>query len=196
MRVLFCCMPAHGHLYPVLPLASALRDAGHDVRFGTGVGFVDRVRALGFPADPVGISIPEASRLAEQRYPGRPGPELGLIAFAEIAAAAAATDLRPLLGDLRPDLVVYEETQFGAAVAARLAGVRAVCHSLSRQMPYAMYQGGPQVDRTTVDQSWSDAGLVRREPVSGHLPAEPARPRCGRAPASDVAAPCLDDRAR
>jgi UDP:flavonoid glycosyltransferase YjiC (YdhE family) len=142
MRVLFCCLPAHGHLYPLLPLATALRDVGHDVRFGTGAGFVDRVRGLGFPAEAVGTSIPEAARLAAERYPGRPGPELGLIAFVEIAAAATVADLRPVLAERKPDLVVYEETQFGAAVAARQAGLPAVCHSLSRQLPDARYQAG------------------------------------------------------
>jgi hypothetical protein len=122
MRVLFCCMPAYGHLYPLLPLASALRDAGHDVRFGIGAGFVDRVQALGFPADPVGISIPEASRLAEQRYPGRPGPELGLIASPRrrrrggdrSATAAGRPQARSSCTRRR----------FGGAVTTRVAGIR------------------------------------------------------------------------
>jgi UDP:flavonoid glycosyltransferase YjiC (YdhE family) len=32
LHVLGCCLPDHGHLYPMLPLAVALRDAGHDIR--------------------------------------------------------------------------------------------------------------------------------------------------------------------
>ena len=143
MRVLFCCLPAHGHLYPMLPLAASFKDAGHDVRFGTGPTFVPLVEDLGYPADPVGLSIDEASRLAAQRHPTiPPGPELGLIAFAEVAAAATTADLLPLLERTRPDLVVYEETQFGGAVAARLAGIPAVGHALGRQMDHAMYRAG------------------------------------------------------
>ena len=45
-------------------------------------------------------------------------------------------DLRPLLEhDLAADLVVYDETDVGAAAAAHLAGVPAVAHSLGRQVP-------------------------------------------------------------
>ncbi len=143
MRVFFCCLPAAGHLFPMVPLATSFKDSGHDVRFGTGPTFVPLVKELGFAADPVGISIAEASRLAAERYPAiRPGPELGLIAFAEVAAEATTADLVPLLERTKPDLVVYEETQFGGAVAARLAGIRAVGHALSRQMDHARYKAG------------------------------------------------------
>lgn len=38
----------------------------------------------------------------------------------------------PLLDCLAPNLVIYEQTDFGAAVAAALAGVPAMCHSLIR----------------------------------------------------------------
>jgi len=35
MRVLFATQPGHGHLNPMVPYASTLRKAGHDVRFAT-----------------------------------------------------------------------------------------------------------------------------------------------------------------
>ena len=57
MRVLFCCLPAYGHLYPLLPLAIACRDAGHEVEFATGDDFVPRLRRLGFPTHAAGESI-------------------------------------------------------------------------------------------------------------------------------------------
>jgi UDP:flavonoid glycosyltransferase YjiC (YdhE family) len=160
MRVLFCCLPAHGHLNPMLPLATSLRDAGHDVRFGTGTGFVDRIRALGFATEPVGISIGEATQQTARAHPelvdGPPEERwrLGVLTFAEAAADATTADLLPLLAEHRPDVVVYEETQFGAAVAARMAGVPAVCHSLSRQMPEPLYRYGLSV----VASVWTDHG--------------------------------------
>jgi UDP:flavonoid glycosyltransferase YjiC (YdhE family) len=64
VRVLFRCRPAFGHVYPLLPLATACRDAGHDVLFGTGERCRPRLQKLGFRAERVGISIEEGDRLA------------------------------------------------------------------------------------------------------------------------------------
>ncbi|MFD6068801.1 glycosyltransferase, partial [Amycolatopsis lurida] len=36
MRLIFTSLVSHGHLYPLLPLAVAARDAGHEVLFATG----------------------------------------------------------------------------------------------------------------------------------------------------------------
>src|SRR5688572_31302008 len=36
MRVLFASMATVGHTYPLVPLASALREAGHEVHFAVG----------------------------------------------------------------------------------------------------------------------------------------------------------------
>jgi len=69
MRVLFCCRPAHGHVRPLLPLAMACRDAGHEVLFGTGEAFVEQLRERGFRTERVGISIEEADRRALAMYP-------------------------------------------------------------------------------------------------------------------------------
>jgi UDP:flavonoid glycosyltransferase YjiC (YdhE family) len=35
MRVLLVTAPLLGHLFPLVPLATALRDQGHDARFAT-----------------------------------------------------------------------------------------------------------------------------------------------------------------
>jgi UDP:flavonoid glycosyltransferase YjiC (YdhE family) len=70
LRILFCCRPAYGHVYPLLPLATACRGAGHRVLFGTGEEFRPRLRELGFPVEMVGISIDEADRLALREDPG------------------------------------------------------------------------------------------------------------------------------
>gem|GEM_PF-943165 len=45
MRVLFASLGTHGHTYPLLPLAAAARDAGHEVTFATGEGFAEVLRA-------------------------------------------------------------------------------------------------------------------------------------------------------
>ena len=47
MKILFSTRPAYGHVYPLMPLALAAREAGHDVRFATTGQFLDKLDALG-----------------------------------------------------------------------------------------------------------------------------------------------------
>jgi UDP:flavonoid glycosyltransferase YjiC (YdhE family) len=141
LRVLFCCRPAFGHVYPLLPLAVACRDAGHEVLFGTGERFVPRLRERGFRAERVGISIDEADRLALRADPGLnelPRAErwrFGVVVFGDVLARRTLDDVVPLLQATDPDLLVYDETDVGAGAGAHLAGVPAVAHSLGRQVP-------------------------------------------------------------
>lgn len=119
----------------------ACRDAGHSVRFGTGAKLLPRLRELGFRAELVGISIDEADRLALRDDPGLndlPRDErwrFGVVVFGDVLARRTLDDIGPLLDDIAPDLLVYDEVDVGAAAAAQLAGVPAVAHSLGRQLP-------------------------------------------------------------
>src|SRR4029077_11635682 len=72
MRVLFCSLPAYGHLYPLLPLAIACRDAGHEVEFATGDDFVPRLRRLGFPTHTVPVRIVRGQARARAPLPALP----------------------------------------------------------------------------------------------------------------------------
>jgi UDP:flavonoid glycosyltransferase YjiC (YdhE family) len=141
VRVLFCCRPAYGHVYPLLGLATACRDAGYEVVFGTGEGFLASLRERGFRAERVGISIDEGDRLVLEERPALadlPREErwrIGIAVFADVLARRTLADLRPLLADV--DMVVYDELDLGAPLAADLEGVPAVTHSLGRQLPDA-----------------------------------------------------------
>lgn len=50
MRVLFTTAPLPGHLYPMVPLAWALRAAGHQVLVAAPENFSETVVATGLPA--------------------------------------------------------------------------------------------------------------------------------------------------
>lgn len=54
LRVIFSTHPAHGHLNPLLPVAHACRDAGHEVLFATAPRFCETVRSHGFDCRPAG----------------------------------------------------------------------------------------------------------------------------------------------
>lgn len=136
MRILFTCRPAYGHLFPLLPLANAARAAGHDVLFGTGEAFVPKVRELGFEACRVGISIGDAETEARRRHGENAGVfDVALTMFAELLPRTTMADLRPLLPDLRPGLVVHEQSDVGTGAVAQQAGIPAASLVIGRSMP-------------------------------------------------------------
>ena len=144
VRIIFSCRPAHGHVFPLLPLAMACREAGHDVLFATGESFAGRLSELGFPVERVGISIVEAEERTMRARPelrGLPREErwrLGVAVFADVLPRATIDDLRPLLRQNAPDLVVYDEIDLGGPLAAALAGIPAAAHALGRQPAEAL----------------------------------------------------------
>ncbi len=86
---------------------------------------------------------------------GRPDLEMGGRMFIDVIARRTAADVRRLLPDLRPDVVVYEQYDFGAAVAAHAAGIPAVCHALSPRLPdavLAMFSSG------RLEPLWAEQG--------------------------------------
>jgi UDP:flavonoid glycosyltransferase YjiC (YdhE family) len=107
VRVLFASLGSVGHTYPLIPLALAVRDAGHEVHWAAG----EEVHP---PLDALGLR------------PFRPAD-----AFYEIYAE----DLAPSLDLLRPDLVVHEWGLPGAAVAAAQAGIPGLWHGFGRMIP-------------------------------------------------------------
>ena len=83
--------------------------------------------------------------------------EMGGRLFIDIAGRRTAADLAPHLRRRRPDLVVYEPYDLGAAVAAHLAGIPAVCHALSPRLPEGLVRAmaGDHLRRL-----WAEHGVV------------------------------------
>ncbi|HEY6422481.1 MAG TPA: hypothetical protein VIY28_04375 [Pseudonocardiaceae bacterium] len=145
-RLLFCTRPAFGHVYPLMPLAIVARAATHDVVFATGEDFVPRLRDLGFEAHQVGIGIRQAAqelqsiRANPTTNGSRPDWDWQGQLFLGPLARRSGGDLLPLLDRLAPDLVIYDQVDFGAAVAAGVAEVPAICHGVSRAWSVEMRQ--------------------------------------------------------
>ncbi|UOZ08355.1 glycosyltransferase [Amycolatopsis sp. WQ 127309] len=107
MRVLFAGLASAGHTYPLIPLAIAAREAGHEVHFAAGENV-------------------HAPLVRNGLRPFRPADS-----FYEIYAE----DLEPELTRLRPDLVVHGWGVPEAAVAAERAGIPALWHGFGRMFP-------------------------------------------------------------
>ena len=165
MKLLFSVRPQYGHVYPLMPLAEAARAAGHTVAFATTAPFVERLSAWGYETYDVGISIEQAYAALGSRTgrvdAGVPELEKALRVYVDQLAAATAADLPRAIEDFRPNLVVFEQIEYGAAVAARRAGVPSISHALSRDVPVVF----SDAVRARVRETWPD--LQDWDPVRG-----------------------------
>ena len=142
MRVLVTSTPGRGHLGPLLPVATALRDAGHEVRWATAAEACETVAGLGFAVDPAGLDVVRRRAVVADRLPRimalPPRQRRGhLFAgfFAEAAAPAMAADVRPLVESFRPDLVVHETAELGIVPLAVERGIPHVVVAFSGPVP-------------------------------------------------------------
>jgi UDP:flavonoid glycosyltransferase YjiC (YdhE family) len=124
LRILFAFAGGSGHLDPLVPLARAAEQAGHTVAFAGRPLMTGRVEKLGFTAFATGTD----RGLTPVRRPLLPvDRERELRDFREGFAGRIAGERAPALVALcqtwRPDLIVWEETDFGAVLAAEYLGL-------------------------------------------------------------------------
>ncbi|WP_372672085.1 glycosyltransferase [Amycolatopsis kentuckyensis] len=144
MRLLFTSLGSFGHTFPLVPLAVAARDAGHDVVFATSEDFLPQLTKAGLETAAAGLAIKDAfgQAFAEAGPPGprRPpgevppevlGPIVGKV-FGELMPKTFVADLLPLFSRFRPELVVSEAGNSGGAFAAMKAGIPVVAHGFGR----------------------------------------------------------------
>ncbi len=172
MRVLFSCVPAYGHLLPLIPLARACRRAGHEVLVATGPDLCPEVERLGLAAAPTGLSLVEIAARYRAAFPGveaLPADEQMRYdlphAFVGIAARTRAAELVALARDWAPDLIVHESCEFAAPIAAALAGAARAIHGLGVPVPAglaALCAGAVEdlfaewgLDRATAESLWA-----------------------------------------
>ena len=134
MRILVTFVGGHGHLTPLVPLARAAQDAGHEILVAGSGGLVPAIEAAGFrgfatsPAphhagtpverDVTPLAVTDA-RAAEVEFAQN---------FASRGARRMATAVAALVEEHRPDLLLRDETDLGTTIAAELHGVPVVTH--------------------------------------------------------------------
>lgn len=127
MKILFATNPALGHLLPLVPLARAARDAGHDVLVIGGASLAEATRDAGLPhvvsgppdLPSVFAQVPERQGLTGRRLAAATWKG----AFAGVMAQAMAAGTLALAGTWRPDLVVHEDSEQGSWIAADRLGI-------------------------------------------------------------------------
>ncbi len=161
MRVLCTCVPGYGHLHPMVPLAQALQDAGHEVAFATEERFCGRVTRAGFAAFAAGLG---PGRVVERTMalPGVAGLgaddawRFGAQMFAGVAAPAKVPDLAAVVEEWEPHVVVSDVTDFAGPVVAASAGIPHAAHGLGPLFPLAFHRLGAEL----VAPLWQERGLV------------------------------------
>ncbi|MFD2467813.1 glycosyltransferase [Amycolatopsis silviterrae] len=133
MRVLLTGLPIRSHLVPaVVPVANALRRAGHEVAIATGGAMRGEIERLGVPVLVLpDVLAPEQVQAKMPRPPGgtvhgwRPevtGP-VNVPLFDEQMTAAFTANLLDVAKPWRPDLIVRETNEYGGFLAAEVLGV-------------------------------------------------------------------------
>jgi len=135
MRVLFVASPMVGHVLPLVPLARAFRDAGHDVRFATAHEGVGAAEKAGLPVVDVapGLNVIRVLLRALLPHPvlmrrelaGTGGTDAVGFSFAAFADRMADRTAA-LVDEWGPDLVLHEGLAPLGALAAARRGVPSV----------------------------------------------------------------------
>ncbi len=163
MRILVTSTPGTGHIHPMIPLALALRDRGHEVTWATGPSSCRTVEAFGLATRPAGPDVgPRNQRFASlTEHLVRLAPrdrrlEAMPLMFGTLSAPVMRDALLPLFDELRPDLVLHEVAELAAAPLASSRGIPHVTHAFSDVVT-------PAVEAAVADSVaalWLAAGLA------------------------------------
>jgi UDP:flavonoid glycosyltransferase YjiC (YdhE family) len=173
MRALFTLLPARGSLQPLLSVAFALRQAGHETAFASARRFRSEIESHGLPFMEAGldwhVSDPDYIQTLCRAAGGLTFPSLtGEERFAWVtehlfigaAAGEMVSDVIDLGGQWSPDLIIRESLEFAGCVAAEALGV-----------PHASVAAA------------ADSALDRRSELAG--PLAPLRAQAGLPPDPD-----------
>jgi MGT family glycosyltransferase len=122
MKVLCYTSPARGDLFPTVPVLLELQRRGHDVNVRTLRAEVPTLRGLGLKADSVSPAI-EAVEMDD--YVAR-NPRAGLkraVLVLTRRAAIEVPEVRQLIAEERPDLVLVDGNTWGATAVAEASGL-------------------------------------------------------------------------
>jgi UDP:flavonoid glycosyltransferase YjiC (YdhE family) len=179
--MLFCSTAATGHFSPLVSVARACAEAGHQVRVAAPASYESHVRRAGLDhapfddvppkiAGPIFASLPALSMEEANRRVVR---EI----FAGHAARHAIPGVQATMHDWRPDLVVREPAELGSLVAAEaahvphvevLAGLAEVSalYLAELEEPLAALEADAGLDEGTLVQSVTSSPCCTSVPAS------------------------------
>ena len=161
VRILFTALPAYGHVFPLVPLASACELAGHEVAFATGQPFTDRL-----PVATIALSVTQRdfdlanAAVSDQLKRGGAYEHTVATMMATTMGEPMRAALSPVISTFKPDLVVTEYLNIGARVAALELGVRAYSFAITApsalNVAFAEYAAHDHQHRLPATTTWRD----------------------------------------
>lgn len=154
-----------GHVHPMLPLARAIGERGHEVRWAVPRVGVESVEAAGFRAIPTGPVAPIEPNAVRARFPELDGLAASAVPdvlfaklFGAISTPAMLDDLEPVALAWRPDVVVSDAAAFAGHLIAAQLGVPSVTKGFGPLLPAArVRRAGDEVA-----ELWRERGLEPR----------------------------------
>ncbi len=120
MRMLFTFAGGNGHYLPLTPIAYAARKSGHVITFAGQTAMMSTVEGAGFSAfDTGGSTLRTSPQIVPLTVPDIEQEEQVIRkGFALRTARERASTLLPLYARWKPDVIVCDEMDFGAMIAA------------------------------------------------------------------------------
>ena len=142
MRLMFSSTGGWGHVLPMLPLALAAREGGHDVLWVSAAEVCPLIEAEGITAAPAGRSAENCLAEYARRWPEAAALEgraasahmFGRL-FGAVAAQAAAGNVERLAREWKPDVIIHEAAEFAAPPVAAALGIPSVTHGFGLLIP-------------------------------------------------------------
>jgi UDP:flavonoid glycosyltransferase YjiC (YdhE family) len=166
MKILCTSTPMEGVVGPLLPIAQALRERGHEVRLAVGPDVQERVQEAGFDPVIVGPGAMEAvmRSFAEPDAAASPGtsPAFAAAMFGGVFAPDLLPALRAVVDEFAPDVIVHPPVELASPIIAVERGIGNVTYGFGQVLDAAI------VDALAarVAPLWTSAGLAP-DPFAG-----------------------------
>ena len=160
MRVLWCTTSMESVFTFGLPIAQALRRAGHEILVATGPDFVGRAEHEGFAATVAGPPAAEAAMAAmgDPLVAASPPEEswhFPVAMFGRQIAPAKYAELRRIGEEWRPDLVLHAPVDLAGALFAASHDLPSLSYGFGQHVERPMLEGFAE----RVSRLWEKAGL-------------------------------------
>jgi hypothetical protein len=166
VKILCTSTPMEGVVGPLLPIARALRERGHEVLLAVGPDVQERVERAGFDPVIVGPGAMEAvmRSFAEPEAAASPGtsPAFAAAMFGGVFAPDLLPALRTVVDDFAPDVIVHPPVEVASPIIAVERGIANVTYGFGQVLDEAIVDA----IATRVAPLWASAGLTA-DPFAG-----------------------------
>jgi UDP:flavonoid glycosyltransferase YjiC (YdhE family) len=162
-RFLFSVGGGYGHFHPLVPLARALNEKGHEVAFASGPSLQQLIEAAGFTFLQVGgpnrADDPEYQQFRTQQQAMTLGLESELFSyprlFCGIGARLRIPSLVEIAREWQPDMLIRDAASYSAVITAEYLGLPHAAVSSAaalKSMAYFELEAAEYLD--PIRQSW------------------------------------------